>query len=473
MAKHKKSKHYNKNRNVQQPNEKKESTISDAVTQEILDDLLECSGCCDIGVFKFPRQKLRWEQIEYYIEHLPAVDYVLNEVINYIFSNGITTGNAGDKDKLNEWLYRKNDEDTTNYDVLKSVIRNTMAYGECGIRWFDGNIYMVKKGRYAPLVLKENGLKRVLAWVVSKKCEYVPDFKYEKDQIKSRQDIIAQLDANKTMLLDKSEFINIRLNMDDIHGKSPFENDKLRLELLAKTYERLNYDVEYDGAGRIIIRPKDGYVASEDNDISTSTVINNSVNGQKDRAEKAKEERTRLAKEIKNSSSDAVILMSNAFDKDITHLPRVTKATEFFGWMDGDVRIVCQVLGIDPYLVGMGKDLGNNSSEKIIDNGMLNSIIPLREKFAVQFSEFIAKHLGFEKLYFDKYKMEQQETDTDKLEKYVNMMYKILIGIEKKDANGGNKEGIDALLDTALSINELVRNSLYDASGNIKSIDEL
>ena len=113
--------------------------------------------------------------------------------------------------------------------------------------------------------------------------------------------------------------------------------------------------------------------------------------------EKAKEEARRIAREIKSSTSDSVILLSNGFDKDIEHLERVTKATEFFDWLSNEGVILAQAMGMAPSLLELGKISGNVSMEKIIDNSMLNNIVPLREQYAIQFSEFISNHLKIQK----------------------------------------------------------------------------
>ena len=60
--------------------------------------------------------------------------------------------------------------------------------------------------------------------------------------------------------------------------------------------------------------------------------------------------------------------------------------------------------------------------EKIIDNSMVNSIVPLRERYAVQLSGFIARHLRVDKVYFNLYEMQQQEDENTIRTKVVNMM---------------------------------------------------
>ena len=58
----------------------------------------------------------------------------------------------------------------------------------------------------------------------------------------------------------------------------------------------------------------------------------------------------------------------------------------------------------------------------IIDTAMVNTIVPLREKYSEQFSEFIASKIGTEKIYFNKYDMKQNEDENTMRTKVVNMM---------------------------------------------------
>ena len=53
---------------------------------------------------------------------------------------------------------------------------------------------------------------------------------------------------------------------------------------------------------------------------------------------------------------------------------------------------------------------------------MINSIVPLRERYAVQLSGFLARHLRVDKVYFNLYEMQQQEDENTMRTKVVNMM---------------------------------------------------
>lgn len=391
------------------------------VIDEILQQWLECNTVCDLAV---PREKKRegLEKADRYMRILPGAEYVLTQTLNYIFSNGLTTGSINQDEVLKEFLYRKNEKGNTNLSELRNTIGMAISHGGSGLRWERGNVYQYKWGTFRVLTYKENGIEKILGYIVAKDGGRVPNFTFRSDDMREYEDFISRLDEQGLILLTEEEFIVVRNDTSEWYGKSPLLADEERLDLLVAVYERLNYDIKYDGPGRIIIRPKDGYIGGADNEVSSSTVMGGALDGNEKRIEQIKAEAARVAKELKGSSSDSVIVLSNAFDKEIEHLERVTKATEFFNWIKNDTLILAQDFGMSPSLLELGGISGNVSMTSIINVAMTNSIVPLREKFATQISGFLSKMLGVEKIYFNKYEMEQREDENTMRTKVVNIM---------------------------------------------------
>ena len=406
---------------------------------EILDSMLECNECNDIGNMPKRKWKPGLEKVDEYMQILPGADYVLTQTLNYIFSNGLTTGSINDDEVLNEFLYKKNNEQTLNKDVLRNSVGMAITHGACGLRWLDGNIYQYKWGTYKVLTMTRNGIKSVLGYLIKKDGKRVPPVKFEFEKYNEYEDFIRDLEDQDLILLDTREFMVIRNDTSLPYGHSPLLADEARLDLLTAVYERLNYDIRYDGPGRIIIRPKDGLLGGDDNmDASTANVLQGALAGQMKNKEQILAEARRVANQIKNSSSDSVIVLSNAFDKDIDHLERVTKATEFFTWIKNDTLVLAQDFGMSPSLMELGGVSGNVSMRSILDTAMTNSIVPLRERYSEQFSSFISQKLGFEKVYFNKYEMEQREDENTMRTKVVNMMS--LLNAMRIDDQDGEKQ---------------------------------
>ena len=390
---------------------------------KILEDMLECNACTDVS----PLPKRKWgdglAKVDEYMRVLPGADYVLTQTLNYMFSNGLTTGSINDDITLNEFLYRKNSRQTLNKDELRNCIGMAITHGASGLRWLNGDVYQYKWGTYRVLTLKKNGIETVLGYLIHKKGEFVPPVKFDFKEMNEYEDFLRQIDEQELILLDTNEFIVIRNDTSRVYGHSPLLADEARLDLLTAVYERLNYDIRYDGPGRIIIRPKDGLAGGDDsNDVSTANVLQGALAGQVKSKETLLKEAKRVANQIKNSASDSVIVLSNAFDKDIDHLERVTKATEFFTWIKNDTLVLAQDFGMAPSLLELGGVSGNVSMTSIIDTAMVNTIVPLRERYSEQFSSFIASKIGTEKIYFNKYDMKQEEDENTMRTKIVNIM---------------------------------------------------
>lgn len=435
----------------------------DKLLKEILDDWIQCNTVCDLAKESEIEKKLKalkgWDKVDYYMEILPGADYVRTQTLNYIFSSGITTGSLQADEKLNKFLYGVNEEGVMNLNVLRSVIAQAISHGCCGARWYKGNIYLYKPGTYKALKLRNNdGILMTVAYIVSEDGKTVPNIVFSDDEVNLNEyeDIIRYLRDQKIILLDPSDFMNMRNDTSLDYGYSPLLHDELRLDLLSYAYERLNYDVRYDGPGRIVIRPKSGFMADDENDISTSALMNQSFAGSQKRMDGVKDEAKRIGRDIKNSSSDSVILMSNAFAKEITHLPRVTKATEFFDWLKNDTFIIAQDFGMSPSLLELGGISGNVSMTSIIDNAIWNSIIPLREKYATQMSPWLSKKLNLPKVYFDMYELHQQENQNTMRTQIVNIMS--LLNAMNDDNDKTRPEALQLFKDFGSMLSDNIHN---------------
>lgn len=429
--------------------------------QQVLAEMLECSSCTDIE--KTCAEKLESMDIDEMIANLPALPYVLDRMLDYIFSNGLTTGDETKDDVLDEWLYEeKNATGATNYLVLRDAIGEAITKGECGLRMYNGALYTVKKGHYALLVSKHDGIEEVVAYFMKEDGGLIDNDTVKWDELETYGDVMSFFDDKGLILLDDGDFVNLRNDTSELHGHSPFLLDKQRTALLLSTYERLNYDINYDGPGRIIIRPNDGFKSGEDNDVSTGALVDNSGAAMARRAEDAKKEARRVANEIKNSSSDAVVLLSKAFGDKVEHLPRVTKATEFFGWLEQESVIVAEVLGMSPTLLELGRIHGNVSVEAIIDNAMLNTIIPRRESYATQFSWMISRYLGLPKVYFDKYDLQQVDDENENRKKMSEVIRNLALANKSFES-----AEVTRLID---EFSQMLRTSLYDGGGNLRTL---
>lgn len=398
----------------------------------ILQKMVECNAAC-AGTFRARDFLYEEEAIDWLYRNLPSVQYVIEQEINYMFSNGLTTGDEKQDERLNEFLYAYNINGVTNYSVLQEAVKEARVYGKCGLRFLSEEAGLINfNSMYYSAIVEDNeeyyGFKDTIGYLVSfdKQKIYETDLKsitFDRDIYKNTGIIVDT--ERKIMILSKDHFVSLRNKPTQEKADSPLGYDSLRIDLLKKIYERLNYDVEYDGPGRILLQVDDTFGSSGENEQGTAEILNNTSFAAATRADDIRNEVEAIGEKIKNSTSDSVIAVSNAFKKDPIHLPRTTKATELLEYLEKEGDIIAQVFSINPALIGLGEINGNVSMEKIIDNAMLNSIIPKREKFAIQFSPLLSENLGFEKVYFDKYEMKQIIDENDQRSKVVEMIVKL------------------------------------------------
>ena len=408
-----------------------------SMNSKMLDAMLDCNKDCING---FVRTDFAdWnEEVDWMIDNLPTLPYVIGKVIDFIFSNGLTTGDQEMDDSiLRPFLFKHNARGVTNYSVIQDAIKQAILYGKCGIRWLDNDkgIVAVNYRNYTSIVEhdKEYGGFRVpIAYAISTD-ETIP-IQIGRKEINIDEATFYQtgklVTKDKTMLFVLPEdFCNLRNGLDHENGISCLSRDKQRTRLLASVYERLNYDIVYDGPGRMIFWLKDNFANGTTVDLSAGQVLDSTTASKNELAQQAQREAEELGKRIKNSKSDAVILASSVFDK-MDHLPRVTKGTEFLDYLQTkEGSIICQCIGITPELIGLGDVSGNVSMERIIDNAMTNTIVPMREMFATQISPMLSAKLGIPKIYFDKYELKEQQDKSAKTYKLALSVSQIIAAV--------------------------------------------
>lgn len=398
------------------------SSNAETEAEKVMEAMLNCNSDCINGFVKTDF-KNQFDEIDWMIENLPTLPYVIGKVIDFIFSNGITTGDENlDKNVLMPFLYRHNVQGVTNYSVLQNAIMQSLLYGKCGIRWLDEDKGIVTENyrNYVSIMRGDDeykGFRVPICYAMS--ADDKEPISLGTKEIDFDEALFLQtgklMSKDGTIIVEiPDNFCNLRNGTDHENGLSCLLRDKQRLKLLGAVYERLNYDIQYDGPGRLIFWLKDGFAKGDTIDLSASQVLDESSSSKADRADKARIEAKRLGQEIRNSKSDNVILASSIFDK-MDHLPRVTKGTEFLEYLQmKEGSIICQCFGLTPELIGLGDVSGNVSMERIIDNAMTNTIVPMRERFATQISPMLSEKLGVPKVYFDKYELKEQQDKSAK-----------------------------------------------------------
>lgn len=399
---------------------------------KLLDQWLDCNETCnDIGTLVRREYDDMYSRSDYFADNLPGFSFVETQFVNYIFADGMSAGGVEQDEQLNNFRFKLNRQNISNNAVLRDAIRLAQCrHGECGVRWLDGDLYTYLSGTYAPLTMINDGIEEIVAYVATNDGKRISDREFKAEDLTwvsethSLYEFEKYFRDNELVLLDKSEFVNLRNDTSKLHGDPPLERDRQRLELLLSVYERLNYDIDFDGPGRILLPVKQGHIGDGVNEVSTTQLLDATMKGTQNRTNKALLEGERIASDIKASTSDSVIVVSPGFDKPV-HLPRVTKATEFFEWVAKEGEIIADVIGLPPSLLEEGQLSGNVSMTRIVDNAMTEAIIPMREHYASQLSPMLSEHLGVEKVYFTEYELQSAMSSPEKWSKIAATMYQL------------------------------------------------
>ena len=173
-------------------------------------------------------ETLSYEDVEYLLENLPAVNTILNGVINYIFASEIELYNKnGDliDDEIKDRLFnQRNLVGKTMYEQFKLMTYELLTHGAVGIRKVGDNFVSVPKNTY-DIIMRENDEHKFVYEAVlfivnrfnaaNRRVQYVEkygSFKSAEVNIDKFGNIISK-DDNK-ILLGREDFIN--LTIDDL-----------------------------------------------------------------------------------------------------------------------------------------------------------------------------------------------------------------------------------------------------------------
>lgn len=444
---------------------------------ETLEGMLHCNVAC-AGDFH-PHHRRKWideELIDWYYHNLPGVDYVVDNIVNLIFSNGLTTGDEKQDEKLDDFLYSKNAEGITNKSIIIAAVKEMLIYGKCGLRKLskEDGVVLVKSANYGSIREyneEHKGFKQTIGYAVSTNCEKMWDIDLEALNIDYQQflkdgTLLARDQQNneRVIILSKDEMLNLRNDITQEHGESPFKRDRLRVKMLETLYERIVYDLEYDGLGRIVLRLKNGYnLDSVSGTNETSAILDTTEEAKKERLYDAQEQAKALARQLKSAGPESVIIIGGDYADNIERYPRQVDAKDYSFYIQDtkDVEIMGQIFDVPSVLIDVGSTNGNISQESKIDQAMQNAVVPMRERIALQLSSFLADWIGVDKIYFDKYEMKQAVNENERRGEIVDQITKL-----RATGNAQDEELANVLAGSL--INEIDREGGVDAQLSTK-----
>ncbi|RXA23275.1 hypothetical protein EQ822_28375, partial [Escherichia coli] len=152
----------------------------------------------------------------------------------------------------------------------------------------DDGLINVKCNHFgvAQILNKEHyGYKELIGFVIDKKGRAITYVDLREGEIDSEEYFkkgIFVFKKNDNILLPPEKFVNLRVDTSTTKGSSVSDSDIQRVLLIASVYKRLLYDIEYDGAGRLIFWADN----ANSNEESSNKFLNDTESATKRRQDK-------------------------------------------------------------------------------------------------------------------------------------------------------------------------------------------
>lgn len=363
------------------------------------------------------------EDIERLALDLPDVDYILDNIVNYMFTNYLTTEDF-DKDKvLRDYLYRLNFNGQRNYDVLKQVAKGYRKYGYYGLlNTGEGLVGIHPKDILACVIdyPKKPVLRQTLTYLIKNTNVFITPFDrktgnnrpvtdYSADDI---QKILENPEEykNEVLVVTDKEFACVRIDTSQVFCMSPLLKDRKRVELILNILNRMNYDISRNGIGTIALQAKDTLEEQIEESVEQGTsfssgeLLDMGRTAKGERTKKIIEDMNAFAEKLSETEFNDAIVYSGNF-QNLEQLERDTKATDFLDYLSQYIpAIICQMFGVPARLFDLNKTVSNIGTYSIIDNAMKNTIIPMRDHFLGQVIHILQNATNLsEHIKFDSY----------------------------------------------------------------------
>lgn len=400
------------------------------------------------------------EDIERLALDLPDVDYILDNIVNYMFTNYLTT-ESFDKDKeLREYLYGLNFNGQRNYDVLKQVAKGYRKYGYYGLlNTGDGLVGVHPKDILACVIdyPKKPVLRQTLTYLIKNTNTYITPYDrktgnnrpvndYSADDIQKILDNPEEF-KNEVLVVTDKEFACVRIDTSQVFCMSPLLKDRKRVELILNILNRMNYDISRNGIGTIALQAKDTLEEQIEESVEQGTAFSGGElldmgrTAKGERTKKIIEDMNAFAEKLSETEFNDAIVYSGNF-QNLEQLERDTKATDFLDYLSQYVpAIICQMFGVPARLFDLNKTVSNIGTYSIIDNAMKNTIIPMRDHFIGQVVHILQNATGLsEHIKFDSYEFASNYNYNNDI--YILDVYDRLKGIDENMAEAYLKKNL-------------------------------
>lgn len=365
----------------------------------------------------------KYEKIRSFINFLPSINYVVNQITRYVLADGIQFEKEADTKKFKEWLAQTNIQGESNKSILNKVLVNTLEFGHAGLRMLseeDGWLYIEPDhyGRVTVPSAEYGNVRFPLAYIVSEKKKINRDIiaedlvKYGFEFLRTDKQITAEMLAKEWLATEKLDISNSLethtllptesvLNMTlgttaDYRDGSPFLREEGRLYMLYVALKRISEDVEYDGLGTLLFQLKNDLLKelSSENGLSTGTLIKEGATAKAKMSKDVEENTKKIADSLSKARRNNSIVM-NPYIEFKEQLKSDTRAVELLDYASKYAgTVMAEAIGVSPRFLQLMQTSSDISMDATFKEGMRNAILPLREQLLSQIDDFVSEPLG-------------------------------------------------------------------------------
>ncbi|MEE0060378.1 MAG: hypothetical protein UE295_06075 [Acutalibacteraceae bacterium] len=444
--------------------------IESHVADELMDYLIAsmCEGLRCSG--KKDNNQLANYTIEYLVDNLPAVNFVVTFYTQLIIGGGLIAKDTSNQLKLDAWLKQKNVLGQTNREIIADSVKNSLMYGYSGIRLSLGDFYPIAPSQFRiwklPYCVVDKrtgtlrpipGIRSVALYEVNQK----KDFKVEKDKervfavgnhrytleevlreklLKQAYDGSYYLDDGEdgatvsTVYLDPENFCHLRNSDDGDYGRSPLSYDKLRTSLLIDLLINFRDEILNDGTDYIMYLKARNDVGAALTSAFSQRTLNDSAIGSMDKRmvktaeEKQMEAARKMALQMKKSKKTRMTIARHDQIDEIAKLDGTVHLPDYLGVYNDAKDVVADIYGIHSLLVGGRSSGWNTGMSSMLEFTMDKTIKPFQQRYSEQLSEYIARAAGLKgNVSFKEYDLLDEKTRAE--------IEKLAAEVDEKTAN--------------------------------------
>ena len=354
--------------------------------------------------YNIDKEVLSYDQVEFLVYNLPAMNSIMQGILNYVFASEIQLKNSkGDvlsDSETQKILSSKNINGVDFRSLFRDVTRELFEHGAIGIRKIDNHFITLKKNSY-DIILKESDehkfvylpkiylIRREKA--INRKIrvfnqeETIQDRRFEIDE----QGRVISTTKN-WLALDDTEFINLTLD-NSIVGLSPVEFDKTRTHLTLLLLDYFIHDFKRKGIGTLMFKYNRSTMAQLSKEIATTSgkIFDTSSTNQEFNEKREKSEIQELVNQLATVRFNDSVIYPDAFDE-ATQLKRDSKPSDYLETLQVWItRFICQIYGVSPQVFHLVESSGNTGKEEIIKTFILHWVIPTRNMLADKFTRIL------------------------------------------------------------------------------------